>query len=315
MEKHTSCRFVRCRDLNGPDLPSEQSWVIARKSTTVRRQGHTPRERERHLTPLGPRTPKAIYPKRCHVPTHDSRTAKPLRGDRHSRGRFPIGIVAAFAITLCSLPPGCRRPPDRIGVLQAKLGGYPFLDGRRIVGVDYDGSEDENINEKLVHLEDLRYVVKLSFRDTQITDEGLSHLQGLRTLESLRLDATRVSDAGLVYIKSLTNLTQLSLQDTQISDAGLEHLSGLINLEWLDLDGTQIRGPGLVHLERLQNLKDLWLTNTQVDDAAMVNLKDLTSLEYLDIADTNVTDQGASFIRRALPGCKVWAGRPEQRDP
>src|SRR5438046_704437 len=69
-----------------------------------------------------------------------------------------------------------------------------------------------------------RTVVKVSFRNTKITDEGLSHLKPLTDLRELDLSHTDITSAGLLHVRALTKLTALNLSFNTVRDDGLAHL-------------------------------------------------------------------------------------------
>src|SRR6478672_4328717 len=54
-------------------------------------------------------------------------------------------------------------------------------------------------------------VVKVSFRNTKVTDEGLFHVKGLTDHRELDLSHTDITNDGLRHLRGLSDLTTLNL--------------------------------------------------------------------------------------------------------
>jgi hypothetical protein len=94
----------------------------------------------------------------------------------------------------------------------------------------------------------------------------------------------------------------------RFGDEGLRRLAGLANVNTLVLTGAQVSDDGLAYLVGLTELRYLGLSHTQISDEGLKHLAGLTDLENLYLADTQVSDEGVARLRRALPGCMIYAG-------
>jgi Leucine-rich repeat (LRR) protein len=120
---------------------------------------------------------------------------------------------------------------------------------------------------------DPRLDVSFHLMDKKITVDHLTPLKDLKGLVYLNLRGTEVNDDMLANLASLTSLTRLHLEKTKLTDKGLPHIKGLVNLEYLNLYGTEITDAGLPNLEGLKKLKSLYLWQTKVTDAGVEKLK------------------------------------------
>ena len=136
----------------------------------------------------------------------------------------------------------------------------------------------------------------LALADTDVTDAGLAHLKGLSELKELCLAGTHVTDAGLIHVRSKPKLEKLYLGQTQVSDAGLEHLAGLSRLGLLWLDATDITDAGLKHLTGLTRLCELSLSQTNIRGPGLEHLAKLKDLSSLDLSHTPLSDAGLASL-------------------
>ena len=154
-------------------------------------------------------------------------------------------------------------------------------------------------------------VIKVSFRNTPVTDEGLAHLKVLTDLQELDLSHTTTTNAGLQHIGGLTQLTKLNLSFVPVSDGGLVLLKGLAKLKWIDLERSCkdpdhfIGDAGLKHLTGLTELEYLNLDWNKITDAGLQQLKGLSNLKEVIVASGKVTDNGVKELQKALPKAKI----------
>jgi len=154
-------------------------------------------------------------------------------------------------------------------------------------------------------------VVKVSFRNTKVTDEGLSHVKGLTGLRELDLSHTDITNDGLHHLRALSDLTTLNLSFSKVTDAGLANLKGLSKLKWLDLEAGckdvehYISDAGLEHLKGLKNLEYLNLEWNKVTDAGLAHLKGLSNLQSVNLYAGKVTASGVEELQKALPKAKI----------
>jgi len=120
---------------------------------------------------------------------------------------------------------------------------------------------------------DPRLDVSYHLMDKKITVDHLVPLKDLKGLVHLNLRGTEVNDDMLAQLAGCTSLIRLHLEKTKITDKGLAHLKGLANLEYLNLYGTEVGDAGLAQLEGLKKLKSLYLWQTKVTDAGVAKLQ------------------------------------------
>ncbi|MCL1828007.1 MAG: leucine-rich repeat domain-containing protein [Oscillospiraceae bacterium] len=118
--------------------------------------------------------------------------------------------------------------------------------------------------------------------------------------------ALMIREAGLSDISGiipLIKLTSVSLQDNEITD--ITPLRELKELTFLDLSNNKIKN--LSPLSASDNLKTLYLDGNEITDfTPLYNLKSLTTLSVRDIT---MTKSQFDELRRALPGCGVYADK------
>lgn len=130
------------------------------------------------------------------------------------------------------------------------------------------------------------------FIDTlsKATDEGLAASDLSRT-QILRLSrAGKLTDAALSSILSRApHLAALRLDGAKITDKGLLDLTNAVSLQRL----------------AATTLRELDLGSTKITDKSVPTLAALSGLTLLRVAATKVSAEGASTLKRALPGCNV----------
>ena len=110
-------------------------------------------------------------------------------------------------------------------------------------------------------------------RGRDLTDDGLANVADLKSVVALNLRDTQITSAGLVHLKGLTQLRRLHLERTKVDDNGIKNLIGLSNLEYLNLYATKITDKSLDSLAGLKNLRQLYLWQTDVTDDGVAKLK------------------------------------------
>ncbi|CAI5462124.1 unnamed protein product [Closterium sp. Yama58-4] len=122
------------------------------------------------------------------------------------------------------------------------------------------------------------------YKSSGFSAEGIKHLYRLPRLEKLSFHNTDVSDNALEGIGSLTRLKELYLNRTKVTDAGLLLLTALPSLELLGIFGCKgVSNAGMVHVGRLTGLTRLDLGSTAVTDDGLQQLTALTKLTTLQL--------------------------------
>jgi hypothetical protein len=67
-------------------------------------------------------------------------------------------------------------------------------------------------------------LVRLSLKDTAVSDLGLTSLQSLKTLKVLNLSGTEVGDVGIQKLAGLQLLQRLYVWNSQVTSAGIKKL-------------------------------------------------------------------------------------------
>lgn len=237
------------------------------------------------------------------------------------------------------------KATEKIELLGGKITRDESSPGCPVVEVDLGGSK--RFNDKYVHLlksfprmsllklrgcsqitdasvvelRDLKNLVGLDVRGTQVTHRGvnliweslpklqaceesraLSKLNALggqfyRDLElstcpitKVVASRTNVSDEDLKDLIDLKSVTALTLDNTAISDDGLKIIVGFENLTRLSLWQTKITDSGLRELAGLKRLTSLNLLECSLSDVGMKELKVLKGLTELSISGQHLTD-------------------------
>jgi Leucine-rich repeat (LRR) protein len=166
----------------------------------------------------------------------------------------------------------------------------------------------------LVHLKNMKNLVKLKVGGTSLTDEGIAHLSGLTSLQFFSAYGRGISDSSLEHIRAFTNLKSLWLTETSVTDAGTEIIGELKSLEGLSLANTRIRDEGLAHLRDLANLKTLMVGGNTITDAGMIHLASHKNLETLEIAGNPIGDRGLAVLSDMHDLNFLSAGRTQITD-
>lgn len=126
----------------------------------------------------------------------------------------------------------------------------------RVHGISLTGAVS---NEAIDLTRTFPETLRLTLRDSDITDDQLGMLTSLRQLESLHLNDTPITDAGVAHLVNFKKLKWLELNNTGITDAATVHLAQLPNLEVLRLRGTLVSDQGVMRLTALKNLREVML--------------------------------------------------------
>ena len=168
------------------------------------------------------------------------------------RFMIPAGLLFLMAASLFSADPPARSEAEKKALDKIKqMGGFAMELAQN----------------------DPRLDVAFHLMDKKITPEHLTPLKDLKGVVHLNLRGTEVNDDMLASVAGVTSLLRLHLEKTKVTDKGLAHLKGLANLEYLNLYGTEIGDAGLANLEGLKKLKSLYLWQTKVTDAGVEKLK------------------------------------------
>lgn len=155
----------------------------------------------------------------------------------------------------------------------------------------------------LANLAQMRYLVHLRVLEP-ITGPGLAHVAHLHKLTHLVITT---GDAGLEHIHHLQNLTTLTVESSGATVSGLSRLALIPSLRDISLSAP-ITGEGLASLAELPNLSRLWLS-AYLTDAELPRLADMVNLKYLTLKKLLITDEGADWLERQLPNCKIRFSR------
>lgn len=155
---------------------------------------------------------------------------------------------------------------------------------------------------------------------TGADDSCVPYLASLRALEELDLARCKMSDAGVQALWKVANLVGVNLGDCHISDKALSGLGFCFALHSLALPNTRVSDNGveIIVTEVLranQQLKSLVLRSCDISDKALVRLASLKQLALLDLYATEVTAKGAAFLKKSLPGCRIFVGRDKGGGP
>lgn len=128
-------------------------------------------------------------------------------------------------------------------------------------------------------------VERLTYENSELTDEGLKYLQPLWNLKYLSVRESLITDKGVKYLERLP-LLKLDISSTRITDESLEILSKITTLKELKLSETSIQGLNhkLRLLESMKQLELLDVAKLQLKDEQIADLEKLTSLKVLKIS-------------------------------
>jgi hypothetical protein len=142
----------------------------------------------------------------------------------------------------------------------------------------------------------LHRLEELHLTNCKITDHDAQAIWRFSGIKAVNLGMCPITDRALEGIGGSSALNSLSVPDTRISDEGVEILVG----EALRTD---------------QRLRLLVLRSCRVTDKALVRLASLRNLIFIDLYGTEVTPEGASFLKKSLPECRIFVGRDKGGGP
>jgi len=145
-------------------------------------------------------------------------------------------------------------------------------------------------------------------------------LAGLHRLEDLHLADCKISDQDAQAVWRFVGLKALNLGKCPITDRALEGVGCSSVLMSLSVPDTAISDEGVEILvtEALrtgQKLSFLTLRACRITDKALVRLASLKSLTFIDLYSTEVTPEGASFLKKSLPECRIFVGQDKGGGP
>ena len=147
----------------------------------------------------------------------------------------------------------------------------------------------------IAFLSDLRLLEDLQLAECPLADRDVQAIWRCSSLRALNVGRCPITDAALKGIGYSRSLVSLSVPDTGISDGGIEVLVA----EALRVG---------------QKLQSLTLRSCRVTDRALVHLASLRSLTLIDLYGTEVTPEGASYLKKSLPECRIFVDRDKRGD-
>ena len=186
--------------------------------------------------------------------------------------------------------------------------------------------EHLNLDGTPLEPSDFSWVIELSsLRTLLLSSTGadgtcIPFLASLVRLEKVHLANCKISDADVQAIWRSFRIKAIDLAMCPITDHALEGIGQSSVLGALAVPKTKVSDEGVEVLvvEALrsgQKLSFLTLRSCRITDKALVRLASLKSLMFLDLYDTEVTPEGASFIKSALPDCRIFVGRDKGGGP
>jgi hypothetical protein len=199
-------------------------------------------------------------------------------------------------------------------------------------------------SEQLLGLGELNSLEHLNLERTPVEGSDFSWVRRLPNLRTLLLSGTGADSACIPFLASLARLEELHLANCRIGDhdanaiwcfAGikaadlgmcpitdhaLEDIGRSFALASLSVPDTKVSDEGVEVLvsEALrtgQKLSFLTLRSCRITDKALVRLASLRSLTFIDLYGTEVTPEGASFLKKSLPECRIFVGRDKGGGP
>lgn len=88
---------------------------------------------------------------------------------------------------------------------------------------DYDSTrvDEQQLRDLIPHINQFSKFRQLTFRRTQVSDEGLSQLKQLSRLEWLDLCGIKVEDSALEVVSAIPSLRQLDVRNTKVTSKGV----------------------------------------------------------------------------------------------
>jgi hypothetical protein len=136
----------------------------------------------------------------------------------------------------------------------------------------------------------------LHLADCKISDQEAQAIWRFAGLKAVNLGKCPITDRALAGVGCSSALASLSVPDTMMSDEGVEILVAEV-------------------LRTGQELSFLTLRSCRITDKALVRLASLKSLTFIDLYRTEVTPEGASFLKKSLPECRIFVGRDKGGGP
>jgi hypothetical protein len=191
---------------------------------------------------------------------------------------------------------------DALDSLRKHRQFFEFDDQERVVKVCI--SDASNGDELAAHVGNFRYLEKLRFSKTSLTDCGLHHLLALTQLRELCIDGvdgSMITPVGLGHLSSMSHLEYLYIEDARNLDlAGFHCIARLRSLRKLKLCGGRFSDADLAPLTALVNLEELSLSEcNQLQGTFCKYLIDLSRFRRLSLGQ-QASDQGLRSIGRLL---------------
>jgi hypothetical protein len=144
-------------------------------------------------------------------------------------------------------------------------------------------------------------VIKLTVRESQMSEAGWSRLGELAKLEQIDIrDCAITNPQFLALTANLPQLKAVRLSGksgrTVVDDAGLANLGKCSKLKLVAVDGLWISGDGLQHLAGCGEIVELYLAGTLIDDAALELVAGFPKLAKVRLAKTSVSGQGLAGL-------------------
>jgi hypothetical protein len=186
--------------------------------------------------------------------------------------------------------------------------------------------EHLNLDRTPFEPSDFSWVIELSnLRALLLSGTGangtcIPFLAGLHRLEDLHLADCKINDQDAQAIWRFVGLKAVNLGKCPITDRALDGVGCSSVLVSLSAPDTAISDEGVEILvaEALrtgQKLSFLTLRACRITDKALVRLASLRSLTFIDLYSTEVTPEGASFLKKSLPECRIFVGRDKGGGP
>src|SRR5436190_20145806 len=123
-------------------------------------------------------------------------------------------LLAAVAVVLFPAVLPAQAPAQRSEAEKKALDKVRQLGGLALelaqndprLDVSYHLMDKKITAEHLVPLKELKGLVHLNLRGTEVNDDMLAHLAGCTSLVRLHLEKTKVTDKGMAHLKGLSNL-------------------------------------------------------------------------------------------------------------
>lgn len=189
-------------------------------------------------------------------------------------------LIASFAACLL-FPLAAFADPaeDKIEKIAKAMGGYNGVErddskkGRPVIVVKMQNAKSIPV-DVCKQLAELKYVQKVFFTGSPITDEGVKELIPLgKTLYQLDLGGTKVTSESLKHVAQMPNLISVSFMDTAVGNNNLKELQSLKKLTHLYLSRTKITPAGFDDLATLKTLKDLYLVENRLSKEEYIELR------------------------------------------